>query len=118
MTSNKKVLGEHGEKLARKYLLQKDYQIISVNYQNRQGEIDIIAVKQEFIIFIEVKTRNNHKYGTPQSAVDYRKQEKIKKMAHYFLLNHNFKGYKIRFDVIAITIKQSQPHIEQFINAF
>ena len=60
---NKRKFGIIGEKIAQKYLKNNGYKIIENNYYTRNGEIDIIANKEKYIVFVEVKTRTNEKYG-------------------------------------------------------
>ena len=74
---NKRKFGIIGEKMAQKYLKDNKYEIIENNYYTRNGEIDIIASKNNYIIFVEVKTRTNEKYGRASEAVN--KIKKIKK---------------------------------------
>lgn len=108
----KKSLGNLGEKIAGDYLKNKSYQIIALNYANpsgrRLGEIDIIAkdlIKNEFV-FVEVKAREMQKFGNtnPEENVDYRKRQKLDKIAYFYLKNNNLLDCAYRFDVIAIWI--------------
>lgn len=115
---NKKELGKWGEKLATKYLKLKGYRIIENNYSCKLGEIDIIAEKSNYLVFIEVKTRRSENFGLPQAAVDYRKQEKIKKVASYYIAYNNDKDLQVRFDVISILVWNLKPRIEHFKGAF
>ncbi|MGA1861650.1 YraN family protein [Deferribacter thermophilus] len=107
-------LGKFGENKAAKYLEKQGYQILEKNFKSKYGEIDIIAQKDNQIIFIEVKTRNNKKFGAGFEAVDNRKIEKIIKTANFFITKNNFLDKLIRFDVISID-KEKITHIE---NAF
>ena len=68
-----KVTGSIGERIATEYLQKKGYHIIECNAYSRWGEIDIVAEKQNIIIFIEVKTRKSLKQGKPYEAVSYQK---------------------------------------------
>ncbi len=109
-----KIKGASGEILAVNLLKQKKYRIIKTNYTNKIGEIDIIAEKDGVVVFVEVKTRSTLAYGRPIEAVDWRKQNKLKKTAElYLMFNHKFES-DVRFDVIEIVGEQIN-HIE---NAF
>ena len=102
----KKEKGKIGEDIATKYLIDQNYHIITKNFKCRQGEIDIIAkdkIKKE-IVFVEVKTRTNQKYGSPSEAVDENKQKYIYKSAEYYVYKHNLYNKAIRFDIIEINI--------------
>lgn len=95
---NKRQLGSEKEKLAAEYLQERGYEIVTCNYRCRQAEIDIIAKKEEYLIFIEVKYRKNKQCGGSLYAVSRAKQQKISYAArHNIPLNH-----PMRFDVLAI----------------
>ena len=70
-------IGKLGEDIACKYLLQQNYKIIERNFLCKQGEIDIIARDEKYLVFIEVKTRSNVLYGKPIDAVDRTKEKHI-----------------------------------------
>jgi len=90
-----------------------------MNFNCHFGEIDIVAKDGKDIVFIEVKTRRSIKFGMGMEAVSYRKQEKIKKVALYYLKVNNPAFSNIRFDVIDIHIKnQCVIEIEHVENAF
>ena len=95
-------IGKRGELLAQKYLKGVGYEIIEANYRCRLGEIDIIASKDDYIVFIEVKTRRNNNYGFPYESVSVVKQEKIRKVAAYYLNANNLLQRDCRFDVVSI----------------
>lgn len=71
--------GKKGEIKAVLFLKQHSYKILETNFKNKIGEIDIIAEKDGVIVFIEVKNRSTYRFGRPIEAVDFRKQNKIKK---------------------------------------
>ena len=110
--------GRWGEEKAKFYVKENGYKIIEENFRISRGEIDLIAEKENTIIFIEVKTRKNSFFGPPQSAVNWKKQNKIKKIARCFLVNNNYKDYKKRFDVIAIIYNKKNINIEHYKNSF
>ena len=115
---NKRKFGIIGEKMAQKYLKDNKYEIIENNYYTRNGEIDIIASKNNYIIFVEVKTRTNEKYGRASEAVNKIKKKKKKKSAAIFLKENNFSRFTIRFDVIEVYMingKCKINHIKQII---
>lgn len=112
------ILGKNGEDIAVEYLKQKGYKIIERNFYCRTGEIDIIALKDEYLVFIEVKTRSSNEYGLPAEAVTKRKLEHFYKTARYYVYTRNLQDEFIRFDVIEVYFKNSQyrvNHIEQII---
>lgn len=95
-------LGREGENTAALYLRDKGYSIIHTNYKCRSGEIDIIAVSGEYIVFAEVKYRKNNYYGSGLEQIDNRKQKKIIKCAEYYLASHRC-DLQPRFDAIEIS---------------
>ena len=104
----RKTIGKKGELLAENFLIKEGYNIICKNFYTKKGEIDIIAQKSNELIFIEVKTRTNYKYGTPGMAINNKKKKNIKYVAKIFLyLNNCLEKYTIRFDVIEIMIKNN-----------
>ena len=111
--------GIYGENIAQKFLLSKEYNIVETNYRVRFGEIDIIAIDQNCLVFVEVKYRTSLAFGFPREAVTYKKQEKIRKTAQFYILQKNINQMDIRFDVIDILeIKPSDIAIEHIQNAF
>jgi putative endonuclease len=107
--------GQRGESLAADYLQKQGYTILHRNYRYKRSEIDIIAVKDGLLIFVEVKTRTTDVFGFPEEAVNRRKERILLNAAEVFI--HWRKWEKdIRFDIIAITLSATLPpfihHIE------
>ena len=109
-----KINGTIGEIDAEKYLKDKGFVIVTTNYKNRMGEIDIIAKDKDALVFVEVKSRATLLYGRPCEAVDFRKQQKIRKVAELYLVTTKNYYADVRFDVIEI-LGEEINHIE---NAF
>jgi len=100
--SNKEI-GTLGEAAAGSFLKEKGYRILQKNYSVSAGEIDIIAEKEDTVVFVEVKTRTTQQYGRPEESINTARVRRIRKVARYFL--KGFKGsggYDIRFDIISI----------------
>ncbi len=115
LSANKRQMGTSYEIKAEEYLTRKGYKILERNFRNRGGEIDIIAKDGEYFCFIEVKYRTTNEFGNPLEAVDVRKQNKIRKVAMYYLMKNKLSEWTpCRFDVIAFEGKKLT-HIE---NAF
>lgn len=91
-----------GEESAIDYLQGKGYKIIGKNFRSRFGEIDIIALEDGALVFVEVKTRWSNKYGTPEEAVTPQKIRSIIKTADYYKLLHPNTPNLMRIDVVAI----------------
>lgn len=112
-----KTLGHKGEDIAASYLKKKGYKILHRNYKTPLGEADIIAKEKNIIVFIEVKARSSDAFGQPFEAVNYRKQEKLKKIALYYL-KHNKIELPVRFDVISIISKDGKNEVKHMAEAF
>ena len=97
----KSVLGKWGEELAAAYLRRKRYHLIAANYRSRFGEIDLIAQKAKYIVFVEVKLRKNDAYGRACEFVTVANQKKIITTAQLWLAQNPSK-LQPRFDVIEI----------------
>ncbi|HCW53341.1 MAG TPA: YraN family protein [Clostridium sp.] len=97
-----KLVGNNSEKIAQNFLLKNGYQILDCNFRNRSGEIDIICLKNNIIIVIEVKSRYSYQYGTPKESVNYSKQKSIINVTKFYLLYKNIHNANIRFDVIEV----------------
>jgi len=116
---NKRKIGGEAEEVAAKYLESKGYKIVEKNYNCSFGEIDIIARKDGFFIFIEVKYRRDLSYGYPVEAVTYSKQKVIRKVATLYIKHKNLIFEKnFRFDVVGILGELEFPTISLIENAF
>jgi putative endonuclease len=111
-------LGAYGEKIAADYLVSMGYKLIAQNYRTRQGEIDMIAEDGDELVFIEVKTARDDRYGPPETWVNPRKQRKIFRNALYYVTVHHLNDIDCRFDVIAIIQTAGIPEINHIKNAF
>lgn len=111
-----KDIGNLGEDLAVKFILEKGYELLERNFFKPFGEIDIIAKDKDYLVFIEVKARKNVNFGFPREFVNKNKIKKIQDVAQMYMLEKNLFGIKIRFDVIEIIFDEHKiTHIE---NAF
>ena len=95
-------LARWGEEMARKFLVNKNVQIIETNYRTSSGEVDIIGFENLELVFFEVKTRSSIRFGFPEDAVDERKIEKIENVANDFLDERPYDDVNWRIDTIAI----------------
>jgi len=113
----RKLLGREGEDRAAQFLTSQGYRILERNYSTRSGEIDLIALHQGVVVFVEVKTRTNNAFGAPELAVDARKQRKMIKAALGYIKLKNLHQVPCRFDVVAISAADAQG-VELIQNAF
>jgi len=119
--TDKKIFGNKGEDEARLFLCSIGLRHIKSNYVYDRTEIDIISedVKNKILIFTEVKTRKNRKYGEPEESINIKKQMNIRKTARGFLSeNNSFSQHDYRFDTITILYDDDKPLINHIENAF
>lgn len=113
-------LGQRGEAAAARYLEKKGYVIVARSDRMRHGELDLVAVDQRTVVFVEVKTRRSHEAGHPADAVDEDKQRRLTRLALIYLKKHHLLENSARFDVVAVTWPDDgrEPVIEHYVNAF
>lgn len=111
------ITGQSGEKIAKEYLISKGYKILEMNYKNRIGEIDIIAMDGDILAFIEVKTRTSYSYGYAFEAVDNRKQRKIINASMVYIKYKNLIDIQLRYDIIEVYFTKTL-EINHLDNAF
>ena len=96
-----------GEEIATKFLSKKGYKIIDRNWRRGYGEIDIIAVKDKTLIFIEVKTRTSNQFGSPIEAISYFKLKSLIRTAQFYkILNPNLPD-SLRIDAVSVLLDNS-----------
>lgn len=114
----KRAQGRRGEQFAAEYLKTNGFLVLAFNYTRREGEIDIIARDDSYIVFAEVKTRKERSLVGGLESVDARKQAKIKTAAGYYL-SENPTELQPRFDVIEIEQDGQKLRVKSHIeNAF
>lgn len=102
--------GQTGEQVAANFLKSKGYEILDMNFQNdsghRLGEIDIVVkdLAQDELVFVEVKTREYHKYKDtlPEENIGYQKLRKLDKIATIYLRQHKMDNHTYRFDAVSV----------------
>ena len=117
LTTRKQTIGRWGEDTAGEYLEGLGYTILARNVHTPHGEIDIIATKNQVLVFVEVKTRTSHSFAFPEEAVTPRKQAHMLSAAELYLNQHPECSDTWHFDVIAIVGKPGEEaQIEHFEN--
>ena len=106
MKQNNRKVGTAYERAAGYYLEQQGYEILEYNYRCRRGELDIIARDGEYLVFCEVKYRQNRGKGSPLEAVGGKKQHTIYQCAEYYIAEKHLKNIPCRFDVIGVEGKK------------
>ena len=104
---NSNAFGIWAEQLAQRYLQQQGFTLLVQGYCCRYGEIDLIMVNAEQLIFVEVKARASTTFGEASESISFYKQRKVIRTAEYFLLEHaEYQDFSCRFDVICIQAQQ------------
>ena len=113
----RKLAGRSGEAEAAKYLRSQGYELLGMNYACRAGEIDIIAARDGFVAFVEVKLRADARFAQAREAVTPAKQRRIKLAALEWLSTRECE-LQPRFDVIEIYTRPGEDRIIHLENAF
>ncbi|MBA0045123.1 YraN family protein [Mycobacterium sp. NPDC050853] len=108
---NRSQIGTRGEDLAVQHLASDGYGILVRNWRCRYGEIDIIAVDGEAVVFVEVKTRTGSAFGTPAEAVTAVKLRRLRRLAGLWLAAQRGSWAAIRIDVIEVRLRGYVPEI-------
>jgi len=117
----KMALGERGEDFAAKFLRRRGYTILMRRFKSRGGEIDIICRDHDWLVFVEVKTRETEEFGAPSESVQREKQRHLSKAALDYLRLLDNPRIRWRFDIVEVLLRQGarQPDDVRLIqNAF
>lgn len=111
--------GRIGEDEACAYITKLGYQIVKRRFHyGRIGEIDIVAMDGDRLVFIEVKARTQHTRGKPEDFVDVRKQRQLKRVAEGYYHINKLTDQPCRFDVIAVDMTTREPEVRHYKMAF
>jgi len=100
-------IGRRGERTARRFLRwRQGYRIVERNWRlPRFGELDIVALDGQMLVFVEVKTRRADSLAIPEDAITPDKQHRMRRLAQAFIGQHGFDHLPCRFDVVAVTVR-------------
>ena len=116
--SEKIKLGQHGERIAARYLRLRLYRVLARNYRTPFGEIDLVCRRSGVLVFVEVKTRTSQHFGNPETAITMQKMSHLIKAAECYRRREQCHGQPWRIDVLAIDVTaNSRPAITHFENA-
>ena len=117
--SRNKKLGRKGEEAAARYLVRRGYDILERNWTCWAGEADIIALDDETLVFVEVKTRSDCRKGFPAEAITQEKRERYERIAMAYLAEFDDCDRPVRFDVVALVVlSEEKALVRHHINAF
>ncbi len=102
MPLSKRAIGSYGEALAKKWLLQKGFEIVEQNYHGPYGEIDIVARKEGVLHFVEVKMRLSSTFGSPIESITKKKLARLQKTVYQYLSDRNPTISSFQIDCIGI----------------
>ena len=121
MQNRNRALGRHGEAIAARFLAHNGYKIIGRNVRAFVGEIDIVAMKNSSIIFVEVKTRKTDSLGPPYISITSKKKRKLTQCALCYLKMRNIINISWHIDIVSVKLdpfNKQIKKIEHFENAF
>ena len=97
-------VGKLGEKAAQKFLKRRGYRIRETGFRCRRGEIDIIAQQKDYLVFVEVRSKSNLDFGTPEESITQAKKEKLIASALTYTTTHQHIPSLWRIDFIAVEL--------------
>lgn len=115
--SESHILGQKGEELAVSHLVKKGYKILHRNWKSGRKELDIVAENDDYVVFVEVKTRSYDLNIPPDSPVKFEKEKSMIYAANSYIQKYNI-SKEARFDVIKIVTEGKNYKIEHIENAF
>jgi putative endonuclease len=104
MATDRRRLGERGENAAADFLERNGMRVVERNWRCPAGEIDIVALDEDSVVLVEVKTRRTVKKGTPEEAITPAKRRRYAKLASAYLQSAGLSGTALRFDVITLLV--------------
>jgi putative endonuclease len=94
--------------------MRQGFDILARRYRNRSGELDIVALEGEVLVFVEVKMRSSQQYGEPWEFVDWQKQQILRRTAEEFIADHDLGQYAYRFDIVSVLEKKASHYRNAF----
>lgn len=110
-------LGKNGEEHAREYLAKKGFTIQEQNWRHSKDEVDLVAIHEDTLVIIEVKTRSTLYFGEPQIFVNKKKQSLMIRAANAYIHKHSI-DMETRFDIVSVIISGEQVSIKHIEDAF
>jgi putative endonuclease len=117
-TDPRRERGGAGEDAALGVYLRRGYRLVARNWRCRLGELDLVLVRDDALVFCEVKARRGSSFGGGYEAVTWRKRAKVRALAEAFLQESGARPGAIRFDVASVALGPGGPQVELFEDAF
>ncbi|SFJ80387.1 YraN family protein [Thermoflavimicrobium dichotomicum] len=100
-------VGRTGEQAAADFLVGLGWRILSRNWSTRLGELDIVALDGQELVFVEVRTTCGQRFGYGFQSVDGRKQQKVRRLALQYIQQRHLDQYPLRFDVVSVLLDEA-----------
>ena len=110
--------GTVGEDLAVEHLTRQGYRIIARNCRTKAGELDVVARRGSTLVFCEVKTRADDRFGIPAEAVGRAKQARLRRLAAQWMAEHKPGSVDVRFDVVSVIVRDGRNEVTHIPDAF
>ena len=94
--------GRLGERIACRYLMRQGFDILARRFRARRGELDLVALEGDTLVFVEVRSRSSREFGEPWESVDWQKQQSLRMAADEFIARYDLGQYAFRFDVVSV----------------
>ena len=117
-TDPRRERGGTGEDAALAVYVRRGYRLVARNWRCKLGELDLVLVRGDTLVFCEVKARRGSAFGGGYEAVTWRKQAKVRALAEAFLQERRDRPGAIRFDVASVALGPRGPQVELFEDAF
>lgn len=115
--TDKQMTGQSGEALAKQFLLDHGYTILETNWRFGHLEVDVIALKDDTLVFVEVKTRAGGSLAAPELSVNQQKQRNIIRAANSYVVRNQY-PYDVRFDILTVVTTPQGPQLEHIADAY
>jgi putative endonuclease len=110
--------GVRGERLAAAHLRGRGMRLLAQNVQCGKGELDIVALDGEVLVFVEVRARTSEDFGTPEASVNRAKRKTVRRSARWFVKVRRLRAMETRFDVVAVVGAVGREEIRYHKSAF
>ncbi|MCL2803919.1 MAG: YraN family protein [Micrococcales bacterium] len=111
---SRQALGRFGEARAARYLESIGYQVVERNWRSRAGEVDLVALDADCLVFVEVKTRSSLNFGSPAAAISPAKLARLRRLAGAYLAERRPGVDKVRIDVVAVLTGGGPNRLQHF----
>jgi len=115
---NRRAVGQKGEALAASYLKDRGMRIVDRNVRCALGEIDLVGLDGDTIVFVEVRTRSSSVKGSAKESITAGKRRRLVRLAQWYLKGKRWENRSARFDVVAVTWIGETPELDWIPNAF